>query len=352
MRLTEMVSCSGAAAKLSPSILAQVLSGLPRQPFDKNVMVGFDTADDAGVYLLREDLAIVQTVDFFTPIVDDPYDYGRISALNSINDVWAMAGTPITALAITCFPKKGIDPAILGEIMRGGLETLNKYGVTLIGGHSVDNEQIMFGYAVTGVIDPRKIATNAGARPGDVIILTKPIGTGVISTGIKFGKASKEVIASSVETMLTPGQFAAEAMREFDVKGATDVTGFALLGHAWELAKASKVTIEIDASAVPLIKGAFELATAGMLTSGDKTNREYVGDDIEIAESVDKNLVKLLFDPQTAGGMLISVAKERAEVLLKGLNDNYKEARTIGRVLESGAHSLIVLDSRGSGGVS
>jgi len=322
------------------------LSGLPKQPYDKNLIVGFETADDAGVYRLRDDLALVQTVDFFTPIVDDPYDYGRISALNSINDVWAMAGTPITALAITCFPKKGVDPAILGEIMRGGLETLNKYGVMLIGGHSVDNEQIMFGYSVTGLIDPQKIATNSGARPGDVVILTKPIGTGVISTGIKFGKASNEVIASSVETMLTPGQFAAEAMREFDVKGATDVTGFALFGHAWEMAKASKVTIEIDASAVPLIKGAFELASAGMLTSGDKTNREYVGEDIEIAESVDKNLVKLLFDPQTAGGMLIAIAEERAEALLRSLNDNYKEARSVGRVLESGSHSLIVSSSR------
>src|SRR5712671_5945397 len=272
MRLTEMVSCSGCAAKLSPGLLAQVLSGLPKQPFDENLIVGFETADDAGVYRLRDDLALVQTLDFFTPIVDDPYDYGRISALNSINDVWAMAGTPITALAITCFPKKGVDPAILGEIMRGGLETLNKYGVTLIGGHSVDNQQIMFGYSVTGVIDPSKIATNAGAGVGDVIILTKPIGTGVISSGIKFEKASPEVAASSVATMLTPGRYAAEAMREFEVRGATDVTGFALIGHAWEMAKASNVCIEITAGAVPLLDGALELAAAGMLTSGDRTN--------------------------------------------------------------------------------
>ena len=322
------------------------MSGLPKQPYDKNLIVGFDTADDAGVYRLRDDLALVQTVDFFTPIVDDPYDYGRISALNSINDVWAMAGTPITALAITCFPKKGVDPAILGEIMRGGLETLNKYGVTLLGGHSVDSEQIMFGYSVTGVIDPRKIATNAGARPGDVVILTKPIGTGIISTGIKFGKASKEVVANSVATMLTPGKYAAEAMREFDVKGATDVTGFALLGHAWEMAKASKVTIKIDAGAVPLLGGAQELAAAGMLTSGDKTNREYVGEDIEIAASLDKNLVKLLFDPQTAGGMLIAVSEKRSEVLLKSLNDNYPGARIIGRVFKGGSHSLMVISSR------
>jgi selenide,water dikinase len=316
------------------------LSGLPKQPNDPNVLVGFDTADDAGVYRLRDDLAIVQTVDFFTPIVDDPYDFGRIAALNSINDVWAMAGTPLTALAITCFPKKGVDPAILGEIMRGGQETLNQYGVTLIGGHSVDNQQIMFGYSVTGVIDPTKIATNAGAQVGDVIILTKPIGTGVISTGIKLGKASEAVAANSVATMLTPGKYAAEAMREFGVKGATDVTGFSLLGHAWEMAKASKVTIEIDAAAVPLLDGALELAKAGMLTSGDKTNRAYVGADIEIGAAVDGNLLKLLFDPQTAGGMLISISEAKSAALLDELRKNYSGASVIARVTSAGAHSL------------
>ncbi len=319
-----------------------MLSGLPPQPKDENVLVGFDKADDAGVYRLRDDLAIVQTVDFFTPIVDDPFVYGQIAALNSINDVWAMAGTPLTALAITCFPKKGVDPAILGEVMRGGQETLNKYGVTLLGGHSVDNEQIMFGYAVTGVIDPAKIASNAGARPGDAIILTKPIGTGVISTGIKFAKASDTVVAASVATMMTPGNFAAEAMRKFEVKGATDVTGFALIGHAWEMARASNVTILIEPGAVPLLDGALELAAAGMLTSGDKTNREYIGEDIEIDDAVNKNLAKLLFDPQTAGGMLVSIAAEREDDLLRRLRENYPQAQKIGRVLERGAHSIVV----------
>jgi selenide, water dikinase len=306
------------------------------------LIVGFDTADDAGVYRLRDDLALVQTVDFFTPIVDDPYDYGRIAALNSINDVWAMAGTPITAMAITCFPKKGVDPAILGEIMRGGLETLNQEGVTLIGGHSVDNEQIMFGYAVTGVIDPNKIATNAGAQPGDVIILTKAIGTGVISTGIKKARAGDAIVAGSVETMLTPGKYAAEAMREFGVRAATDVTGFALLGHAWEMACASKVTIEIDAGSVPLLPGAFDLAAEGMLTSGDKTNRQYVGDDVEMAGAVDENLLRLFFDPQTAGGMLISIPASASEALLGRLRENYPNARIIGRVHPRGPRSIIV----------
>ena len=319
-----------------------MLSGLEKQPFDPNLLVGFDKADDAGVYRLRDDLALVQTLDFFTPIVDDPYDYGRIAALNSINDVWAMGGTPITALAITCFPKKGLDFSILGEIMRGGLSVLTENKVALVGGHSVDNEQIMFGYSVTGVIDPNKVATNAGARPGDVIILTKPIGTGVISTGIKFAKASAEVIEESIATMLTPGGYAAEAMREFDVKGATDVTGFALLGHSWEMACASEVTIEIDSGSVPLIPGALELAGAGLITGADKTNRKYVGADINIARGIDPNLVKLFFDPQTAGGMLLAISEDNADDLLTELRRNYPRAEIIGRVTERGSRAITV----------
>ena len=319
-----------------------MLSGLERQPYDANLLVGFDKADDAGVYRLRDDLALVQTLDFFTPIVDDPFDYGRIAALNSINDVWAMGGRPVTAMAITCFPKKGLDFTILGEIMRGGLSVLTENGVALVGGHSVDNEQIMFGYSVTGVIDPNHVATNAGARPGDVIILTKPIGTGVISTGIKLARVSAEVVAESIATMLTPGKYAAEAISKFDVKAATDVTGFALLGHTWEMACASNVTIEIDSARVPLIGGALDLARAGLLTSGDKTNREYVAAQVEIAASVDANLVKLFYDPQTAGGLLLSITEDRANELLAELQQNYPRAEIIGRVFERGAKLILV----------
>jgi len=308
-----------------------VLSGLERQPDDPNLLVGFDKADDAGVYRLRDDLALVQTLDFFTPIVDDPFDYGRIAALNSINDVWAMGGTPVTAMAITCFPKKGVDFSILQEVMRGGLSVLTENKVALVGGHSVDNEQIMFGYSVTGVIDPNHVATNSGARAGDLIILTKPIGTGVISSGIKRAKASPEVIAESVATMMTPGKYAAEAIQKFDLKAATDVTGFALLGHAWEMACASNVTIEIDSARVPLINGALELAAAGMLTGADKTNREYVGADVSIDDGLDPNLVKLFYDPQTAGGLLLAVSANRANDLLIDLRRNYPRAEVIGR---------------------
>ena len=319
-----------------------MLSGLEKQPFDPNLLVGFDKADDAGVYRLRDDLALVQTLDFFTPIVDDPFIYGQIAALNSLNDVWAMGGKPITAMAITCFPKKGLDFAILTEVMRGGLSVLTENKVALVGGHSVDNEQIMFGYSVTGVIDPGKVATNAGARPGDVLILTKPIGTGVISTGIKFAKVSTTVAEESIATMLTPGKFAAEAIALFGVKAATDVTGFALLGHTWEMACASNVTIEINAARVPLIKGALELAAAGLLTSGDKTNREYVGADVGVALTVDPNLMKLFYDPQTAGGLLLAMSQDRAEELLTELRRNYPRAEIVGRVTERGEKAIIV----------
>lgn len=319
-----------------------MLSGLERQPYDPNLLVGFDKADDAGVYRLRDDLALVQTLDFFTPIVDDPFVYGQIAALNSINDVWAMGGTPVTAMAITCFPKKGVDFSILQEIMRGGLSVLTENKVVLVGGHSVDNEQIMFGYSVTGVIDPNHVATNAGARPGDVIILTKPIGTGVISTGIKKAKASPAVVSESIATMLTPGKHAAEAIAKFDIKGATDVTGFSLLGHAWELACASNVTIEIDSARVPLINGALDLAVAGMLTGADKTNREYVGDDVSIDEGIDPNLMKLLYDPQTAGGLLLAIPEDRANDLLSELRRNYSRAEIIGRVIQPRSNRLVV----------
>jgi selenide,water dikinase len=319
-----------------------VLSGLEKQPFDPNLLVGFDKADDAGVYRLRDDLALVQTLDFFTPIVDDPFIYGQIAALNSINDVWAMGGRPITAMAITCFPKKGLDFSILGEIMRGGLSVLTENKVALVGGHSVDNEQIMFGYSVTGVIDPNKIATNAGARAGDSIILTKPIGTGIISTGIKFAKVSATVVEESIATMLTPGKYAAEAIAKFDVKAATDVTGFALLGHLWEMASASNVAIEIDSSRVPLIDGALDLATAGLLTSGDKTNREYVGADVEVAATVDANLLKLFYDPQTVGGLILAIVEEKADELLRELRTNYPRAVIIGRVSRRGTRAIVV----------
>ncbi len=337
-----MVSCAGCASKLEPTALATVLAKLPPQPINPNLIVGFDTADDAGVYRISDDLALVQTVDFFTPIVDDPFNYGRIAALNSINDVWAMSGSPVTALAITCFPKEGVDYAVLGEIMRGGLSILNQFGVTLLGGHSVDCEQIMFGYAITGTIDSRQIARNSGVKPGDVLILTKEIGTGVISTAIKLARATSEVADAALRVMLTAGEDAARAMREFKVIGATDITGFGLLGHTWEVARASNVSIEITAESVPLLPGASELARAGVVTRGDRLNRNYVGENIMIAPDVSPQLQSLLFDPQTAGGMLIAIREDDAERLLERLRGSYPAASIIGRAVERSDYALSV----------
>jgi selenide, water dikinase len=342
-RLTEMVSCAGCAAKLEPGVLAEVLGSLPVQPFNPNLIVGYDNSDDAGVYRINDQLALVQTVDFFTPIVDDPFDYGRIAALNSINDVWAMGGTPLTALAITCFPKEGVEYSILAEIMRGGLSVLTQFGVTLLGGHSVDSPQIMFGYAVTGTIEIDRIATNSGARAGDALILTKPLGTGIISTAIKGAKTSQEVAEAALNVMLTAGHEAAEAMREYRVAGATDITGFGLLGHGWELARASKVTLEIDSARVPVITGALELAGRGVVTRGDRSNRKYAGDNVTIAENVDRAMKSVMFDPQTAGGMLIALPEAKSEQMLAQLRKHYPWAEIIGRVVDRGEWAIRVL---------
>jgi len=319
-----------------------VLSELPRQPRNPDLLVGFDTADDAGVFRLRDDLALVQTLDFFTPIVDDPFDYGRIAALNSLSDVWAMAGTPVTALSVTCFPKKGVDWAILSEVMRGGLDVLTQHKVTLLGGHSVDNGQIMFGYAVTGTIHPDQVTTNAAARPGELLVLTKPIGTGVISTGIKFQTASSSVAEAAVGTMLLPGEAAALAMRDFHLRCATDVTGFGLLGHLWEVAQASRVSLEIDSARVPLLEGALELARRKMLTGGDTSNREFVGSGVALREGIESELISLLFDPQTAGGILMSVPQQKIESLLARLRRTYPSADVIGRVAGWGDPAILV----------
>ena len=276
-------------------------------------------------------------------MVDDPFDYGRIAALNSLNDVWAMGGQPLTAMAITCYPQKGVELSIRSEIMRGGLTVLSEKGVLLVGGHSVENDQIMFGYAVTGLIHPAQIAANNGARPGDAVILTKPIGTGVISTGIKFGKADPQIATQAITTMLTAGRQAAEAICDFGIRAATDITGFGLLGHAWEVAKASHVTIEIIASKVPLLPGALDLARKKMLTQGDKTNRDYVGADVFIDKDIGKEMISLLYDPQTAGGMFIAVPNDDAEAMLETLQRHYKQAAIIGRVIEKGVRSVVVI---------
>jgi selenide,water dikinase len=295
------------------------LGTLPKQPHSDKVLVGYDTADDAGVFRLRDDVALVQTVDFFTPVADDPEIYGRIAAINALNDVYAMGGKPLTALAVVCYPQKE-DLKVLGQILRGGQMAMNEAGVVVLGGHSIDDAEIKFGYAVTGVIDPEKIITNAGAKPGDMLVLTKPIGTGAISTGIKRGVASASTVDAAMRAMTTSAATASEAMQRVSAHACTDVTGFGLLGHAYEMARASEITLVIEAERVPLLPDVLELISQGMLTRGDKNNRVYVGDTLEFASHISSQMQSALFDPQTAGGLLISVERDGAEELVKELS--------------------------------
>ena len=317
-------------AKLAPGDLAQVLSKLPRQPSD-NVIVGFDTADDAGVFRLTNEMALVQTVDFFTPVADDPFVYGQVSAVNSLNDVYAMGGKPISALSIVCYPQKG-DFKILGQILAGGQAAMNSEGVVVLGGHSVDDQEMKFGYAVTGIVHPEGVKTNGGARPGDILILTKPIGTGAINTAIKKGIASKETEAAAIYAMTTSAAAASKEMVRLGASACTDITGFGLLGHAYEMAKASNVTLRIDSSQVPLLPDVIELISRGMLTRGDKNNRTYVGNTVAISDNVSKEMQSALYDPQTAGGLLIALSKENITEFLSVIAD----ARVIGSVEKFG----------------
>jgi selenide,water dikinase len=299
-----------------------VLSALPKQPDDPRLLVGYDTADDAGVFLLREGLALVQTVDFFTPIVDDPYTYGRIAALNSLNDVWAMGGEAVTALSVACFPRKGIPFDVLGDIFRGGLDTLVENGVVLLGGHTVDDPQIKFGYAVTGTVDPARILRNGGARPGDALVLTKPLGTGIVSTAIKFKRAPEAVVDSALAAMLHSSRVAGRLAVEHGATCATDVTGFGFLGHAYEIAMASGVLLHFNSSTVPVLPGVLDLAVPKNLTRGDRTNREYAGARVRVGDSVGDRLTRVLFDPQTAGGLLVALPEANARPFVEALHDD------------------------------
>lgn len=306
-------------AKLAPRDLAQVLGSLPPQPLSDDVLVGYDMADDAGVFRLRDDVALVQTVDFFTPVADDPEIYGRVAANNALNDVYAMGGKPLTALAIVCYPQKE-DLEVLGQILRGGQLAMNEAGVLVLGGHSIDDAEIKFGYAVTGIVHPDQVITNANAQPGDLLILTKPVGTGAISTGIKRGVASDSTVEAAMKAMTTSAAAASAAMQQAGAHACTDVTGFGLLGHAYEMARASDVCLKIESTRVPLLPDVLELIAQGMLTRGDKNNRAYVGDTIKIEEHVSREMQSALFDPQTAGGLLISIESSKAEALASSID--------------------------------
>jgi selenide,water dikinase len=313
-----------------------VLGKLARQN-DPNVLVGFDKADDAGVYKISADQALVQTVDFFTPIVDDPYTFGQIAATNSLSDVYAMGGRPLSALAIVCFPEKG-DLEVLQQILAGGLSKMMEAGCTVIGGHSVRDPEIKFGYAVTGTIHPERVWANAGAQILDALILTKALGTGVISTAIKRGEARQSWIASAVNSMTTLNARAAEvaASGKFTVHAATDVTGFGLIGHAREMAAGSDVSLRINSAKVPLLEGALDCVRSGFIPGGLKNNRDFAECLVSYDPGVPEEIRTILFDPQTAGGLLLSVARADTDALLTALRRADVPAVEIGEVLPPG----------------
>ncbi len=342
IRLTEMVACAGCAAKLGPAQLTTAVKGLyDGIPLNDNVLVGFDLLDDAGVYRIDENRALVQTTDFITPLVDDPFIYGQIAAANAISDVYAMGGTPITALNIVCFPSTA-DPGILREILRGGLDMTGQAGVALLGGHSVDDPEIKYGLAVTGLIDPAHILTNSRARPGDRLVLTKALGTGAITTGIKQVKASKASIDAAIQSMTTLNNSASLAALEAHANAATDVTGFSLIGHLSHMVRASGLAAQIDTSALPILPGALDLIREGVFPGGTDRNRAHFGQFAEVSDHVDSALANIVFDPQTSGGLLISLPADAVADLLVALHGWGLPAAIIGEMLAAGQPRIIV----------
>jgi selenide, water dikinase len=314
--------------------LDRVLAAIPRVT-NENVLVGFDTADDAGVYKLTPELALVQTVDFFTPIVDDPYTFGAIAAANSLSDVYAMGGKPISALSLLAYPANG-DLDDLEQILKGGANKIHESGCVILGGHSIADDEIKFGYSVTGTVHPDRVKANADARAGDALIFTKRIGTGVITTALKREIAKESDVQAAIDSMLTLNRRACEAMLAYDVHGCTDVTGFGLIGHAREMALGSSVTIEIDTAAVQFLPGALDYARQGALPGGLKNNREFASCAVEVTREIPAEVENLLYDPQTSGGLLISLPETDAAQLERKLPEAYR----VGRVLPKGAKPI------------
>ena len=316
---------------------------LPK-PSHPDLLVGVNTVDDAGVFRLNDDLALVQTVDFFTPIVDDPYTYGAIAAANALSDVYAMGGEPVTALNIVCYPKSTVGMEILSEILKGGHDKATEAGCLIVGGHSVEDDEMKYGLAVTGKIDPNKILTNANAQPGDALVLTKPLGTGIMTTAFKLANISNEQYKEVTESMLMLNHAASRLAVQFDANACTDITGYSLLGHAWGMANASEVGFVFYAANIPIFGGVVDLAKAGHLTKGDVTIRKYTQGHIRIDDKIADDFIKVLYDPQTSGGLLISISAEIADDFVSELTaQGVSVAAIIGRVTKENPGNIVVL---------
>ena len=311
--------------------------------YDPNLIVGLEHVDDAGVYKLSDDLALIHTIDFFTPIVDDPYTFGQIAVANALSDVYAMGGKPLTAMNVVCFPIHTMDISILQEILRGGLDKMREAKVILVGGHSVEDAELKYGLSVTGTIHPEHIITNSGAKPGDKLILTKPLGTGIINTAIKAKMASKQSIAKVTQTMTTLNNVASEIMQVVGVNSCTDITGFGFLGHACEMLQESAVGMVIHASLIPFFSEAEDYAKTGLIPGGTHRNRKFRSHQIETDPGLSPEMIDILFDPQTSGGLLISVTQEKADELLNRLKKaGVEEAVIIGEVMPEPKGKIVV----------
>ncbi|GMK45348.1 selenide, water dikinase SelD [Paenibacillus glycanilyticus] len=343
IKLTSYSTKGGCGCKIGPGDLSQVIRSLPVPVADPNLLVGIDTSDDAGVYKLSDDLALVQTVDFFTPIVDDPYSFGQVAAANAISDIYAMGGRPLTALNIVAFPIKTLDKQVLADILRGAGDKMKEAGITLVGGHSIDDNEPKFGLAVTGLIHPDKVRTNAGSVPGDKLILTKPIGVGILTTSIKKDKLSDEEVQRVTDVMAALNKTAAETMEPYHVHACTDVTGFGLIGHSLEMAKGSGVGIRIHAKEVPVLPRVRELAEEGFVPGGTKNNFAHVQDSITFPDTLDQIGQWILCDAVTSGGLLISVEGSQAEELLGKLKQSGVEAAIIGETVADHPGRIVVL---------
>lgn len=316
---------------------------MPKNVENPNVLVGLETSDDAGIYRLNDEIALVQTVDYFTPIVDDPYMFGAIAASNALSDVYAMGGTPLTVLNIVGFPVSKLDAKILANILRGGADKVKEAGAVIIGGHSIDDSDPKFGMAVTGIVHPDRVWTNAGARSGDALVLTKPIGMGIVTTAIKRGKASPEAAACAQQVMAALNKEAAEAARSFSIHACTDITGFGLLGHAMEMARASKVGMEIFASRIPLLPQTRSLAEAGVMPGGTKRNFDWLKEDVTYDLSLPLAMRYILCDAVTSGGLLFVLPQEEAERLVQNLQERgMKEAAIVGQVTREHPGRIVV----------
>lgn len=322
--------------------MAYVVKHLPEYP-NERVLVGPKTFADAGIYKISDELALVETLDFFTPVVNSPYDYGQIAAANALSDVYAMGGKPLTAMNILCYPLKSLDKDILVEILKGGADKVNEAGATIVGGHTLQDSEIKYGLSVTGIIHPDKIVTNAGARPGDVLVLTKPLGTGLIISAIKNNKVFEGDEDLVTRSMCQLNKIASETMLEVGASSCTDITGFGLMGHAYEMAEASKVTLSFFAGRIPIFEGCKRYVGMGLIPGVSKLSKNYLKNDIRIDSSVQEELVDVLFDAQTSGGLLIALSKEKAEILCKKLREKgVLVASIIGEVCERREVSLVV----------